>query len=89
VDSAEVERVNFTEFGDYSLKFLVIYYINSPEQGKYLDTQQAINYAIKEAFERENIEIAFPTSAVYVKNSPNSKQFAETAERLLDAQLNA
>ncbi len=67
VDSADVERVNFTEFGDYSLKFFVIYYINSADYGKYLDTQQAINFAIKGAFDRENIEIAFPTSAVYVK----------------------
>jgi small-conductance mechanosensitive channel len=67
VDSAEVERVNFTEFGDFSLKFLVIYYVSSADYGKYLDTQQAINFAIKEAFESEEIEIAFPTSAVYLK----------------------
>lgn len=64
---AQLDRVNFTEFGDYSLKFMVIYYVTSSDYGKYLDTQEKINFAIKEAFERQDIEIAFPTTAVYVK----------------------
>ncbi len=66
-DSTTFDRVNFTEFGDFSLKFLVIYYVNSADWGKYLDLQEKINFAIKEAFEREGIEMAFPTSTVYVK----------------------
>ncbi len=64
---ANLDRVNFTEFGDFSLKFLIIYYVNSSDWGKYLDTQERINYAIKEAFERESIEMAFPTNTVYLK----------------------
>jgi small-conductance mechanosensitive channel len=59
--------VHFTEFGDCNLKFLVSYYVNSADYATYLDTQQSINFAIKEAFEREDIEMAFPTSTVYVK----------------------
>lgn len=67
VDGADLDRVNFTEFGDFSLKFLVIYYVNSSDWGKYLDTQQLINFSIKESFEQEGIEMAFPTSTVYLK----------------------
>jgi small-conductance mechanosensitive channel len=67
MDSITFDRVNFTEFGDFSLKFLVIYYVNSADWGKYLDLQEKINFAIKEAFEHEGIEMAFPTSTVYVK----------------------
>ena len=67
VDAAEFERVHFTEFGDCSLKFLVSYYVNSADYATYLETQQSINFAIKEAFEREGIEMAFPTSTVYFK----------------------
>jgi len=67
VETADLDRVNFTEFGDFSLKFLVIYYVNSADWGKYLDTQQRINFDIKEAFEHEGIEMAFPTSTIYVK----------------------
>jgi small-conductance mechanosensitive channel len=61
------DRVNFTEFGDFSLKFLVIYYVNSSDWGRYLETQEKINFAIKEAFEQEGIEMAFPTNTVYLK----------------------
>ncbi len=64
---AEVERVHFTEFGDFALKFLVSYYVTVADYTAYLDTQQNINLAIKEAFDREGIEMAFPTSTVYVK----------------------
>lgn len=67
IESAEFERVHFTEFGDCSLKFLISYYVNSADYALYLETQQNINFAIKEAFEREGIEMAFPTSVVYVK----------------------
>jgi len=34
---------------------------------KYMDTQQEINFAIKEAFEKEGIEMAFPTQTVFLK----------------------
>jgi small-conductance mechanosensitive channel len=64
---AEVERVHFTEFGDCALKFLVSYFVTSADYGKYLDIQQTINFAIKEAFDREAIEMAYPTSTVYVR----------------------
>jgi small-conductance mechanosensitive channel len=64
---AEVERVHFTEFSDFALKFLVSYYVTVADYTAYLDTQQNINLAIKEAFDREGIEMAFPTSVVYIK----------------------
>jgi len=66
-EGAEVERVHFTEFGDFALKYLVSYFVTSPDYGKYLDIQQSINFAIKEAFDREAIEMAYPTSTVYVR----------------------
>jgi small-conductance mechanosensitive channel len=66
-ENAEVERVHFTEFGDFALKFLVSYYVKVADYGVYLDIQQSINFAIKDAFECEGIEMAYPTSTVYVK----------------------
>jgi small-conductance mechanosensitive channel len=67
MQNAEAERVHFTEFGDFALKFLISYYVTIADYGTYLDIQQSINLAIKEAFEREGIEMAFPTSTVYIK----------------------
>ena len=66
-DNAEFERAYFTEFGDSSLKFEISYFVNSADYVVYLETRQKINFAIKEAFEREAIEIAFPTNTVYLR----------------------
>ncbi len=61
-----IDRVHFTEFGDFSLNFEVVYYVKTQDYTKYRDTQQAINIAIKEAFEKEGIEMAFPTQTIYL-----------------------
>jgi small-conductance mechanosensitive channel len=65
--NAEIERVHFTEFGDFALKFLISYYVTVADYTTYLDAQQSINFEIKEAFDREGIEMAYPTSTVIVK----------------------
>jgi small-conductance mechanosensitive channel len=61
-----VDRIHFKEFGDFSLNFEVIYYINSKDYAKYMDVQQEINFAIKEAFEKEGIEMAYPTQTIFL-----------------------
>jgi small-conductance mechanosensitive channel len=61
-----VDRVHFTEFGDFSLNFEVVYYLNTKDYVKYKDIQQEINFKIKEAFEKEGIEMAFPTQTIFL-----------------------
>ena len=63
---ATFDRAHFFEFADFSLNFEIVYYLGSADYGKYMDTQQKINLGIKEAFEEEGIEMAFPTQTVYV-----------------------
>jgi small-conductance mechanosensitive channel len=75
-ENAEIERVHFTEFGDFALKFLVSYYVKVPDYAVYLDIKQSINFAIKDAFEREGIGMAFPTSVVYIKK-PTEKSILQ------------
>jgi small-conductance mechanosensitive channel len=60
------DRVHFTEFGDFSLNFEIVYFLNTKDYVKYRDTQQEINFKIKEAFEKEDIEMAFPTQTIFV-----------------------
>lgn len=67
MENVKTDRVHFSKFGDSSLDFEVVYYIESNDYNVYMDTQQAINLAIKEKFEKEKIEMAFPTQTVYVK----------------------
>ena len=67
VEHAELDRVHFHAFGDFSLGFEIVYYVDSQEYGDYMDVQQALNLAIVRAFEKEKIEFAFPTQTLYVK----------------------
>ena len=62
----KLDRVHFTEFGDFALVFNIIYYMNTKDYVKYRDTQQEINFKIIEAFEKEGIEMAFPTQTIYL-----------------------
>lgn len=62
----KLDRVHFTEFGDFSLNFNVIYYMNTKDYLKYRDTQQEINFKIIEAFEKEGIQMAFPTQTIFL-----------------------
>ena len=66
-ESSEIDRVHFTEFGDFSLNFGVVYYFNSSDYAKHLDAQQEINFKLKERFEKEGIEFAYPTQTVFIK----------------------
>ncbi len=61
------DRAHFASYGDYSLNFEIVYYVLSPDYAKFMDIQQEVNLKIYEAFEREKIEFAYPTSTVYVK----------------------
>jgi len=57
----EFEMIHFTEFGTLGLHFQVVYHIKTGDYTKYLGVQQDINFAIKEAFEKEGIEMGYQT----------------------------
>ncbi|MBU0498223.1 MAG: mechanosensitive ion channel family protein [Candidatus Thermoplasmatota archaeon] len=65
-DIDSLDRVHFSEFGDFSLKFDIVYYMRVQDYTRYKDTQQLINFAIREEFEKEGIQMAFPTQTVYL-----------------------
>ncbi len=62
----EVERIHFKAFGDFSLNFEVVYFVKSREYNDYMDIQQSINLALMDAFEKEKIEMAFPTQTIFL-----------------------
>lgn len=59
LEKVEFERCHFREFGSASLNFEVVYYVLSNQYRVYIDKQQEINFAIKQQFEKEGIEMAF------------------------------
>lgn len=66
-ESTRFDRAHFKSFGDSSLDFEVVYYVESPEYLVYMDRQQAINLALVRKFEAEGIEFAYPTRTLFIE----------------------
>jgi small-conductance mechanosensitive channel len=77
VESAEFDRIHFTKFGEFSLEFEIVYYMKTPDYVKYMDTQQTINFAIIEVFEKEGIKMPFPTQTILLQNTPSQADSSE------------
>jgi len=60
------DRAHFQSYGDFNLVIEIVYYTMSSDYNKYMDIQQDINLKIKEAFEKEGIEFAYPTQTLFV-----------------------
>lgn len=62
-----LDRVNFREFDSYSLNYEIVYFVNNPDFKTYLSIVENINLKIKAEFEKEKIEMAFPTQTIHVE----------------------
>jgi small-conductance mechanosensitive channel len=67
------DRAHFNEYGDYSLKFEIVYWIHSPDYNIYMDIQQAINLEIYKKFEESDISFAYPTQTLLLEQSNGRK----------------
>lgn len=65
-ESATFDRGHFASYGDFSLNFEFVYYVETPDYTKYMDIQQSINLKIYEEFEKRNIEFAYPTQTLFL-----------------------
>lgn len=75
--NARFDRSHFQGFGDSSLDYETVYYMDVPDYAAYMDTQQAINLALYEEFETRGIEFAYPTRTVFVRYEGEPPQGAE------------
>jgi small-conductance mechanosensitive channel len=65
------DRAHFKEYGDYSLKFEVVYWVQNPDYNIYMDIQQAINLDIYKQFQDAGIEFAYPTQTLLLQPQMN------------------
>jgi small-conductance mechanosensitive channel len=54
------DRCHFMQYGDFALRFEVVFIVTVAEYAVYADTLQTVNLAILERFEQMGIELAFP-----------------------------
>lgn len=68
------DRAHFSSFGDFSLNYEVVFFVETSDYAIYMDAQQAIYLAIKDAFEAQGIEFAYPTQVLYVDGMADVRQ---------------
>jgi len=73
-NEVKLDRVHFLSFGDFSLNYEIVYFVESNHYHKYMDLRQAINFRIAEEFQKRGIEFAYPTQTLYMR-----KEAPETA----------
>lgn len=66
VENVEFSRAHFKSFGDFSLIYEVVYFVEVSDYDVYMDVQQEINLGIYKEFEKEGIAFAFPTQTVFL-----------------------
>ncbi|MFQ5457713.1 MAG: mechanosensitive ion channel family protein [Myxococcota bacterium] len=74
VEGARFDRAHFKSYGASSLDIETVFYVQSPDYNTFMDIQQAINFAIMEAFEREGIEFAYPTRTLFIEKQAEQDQ---------------
>lgn len=62
---ARFDRAHFKQYGDYSLNFEIVYYVESSDYRLYMDIQQAVNLEIFRRFAEAGIEFAYPTQTLF------------------------
>lgn len=65
-DRTQFDRAHFDHYGDFSLNFETVFYVDSNDYGVFMDVKQAVLLHIHQRFEAEGIEFAYPTQTVFV-----------------------
>jgi small-conductance mechanosensitive channel len=69
VELTRFDRAHFFRFDDSSLTFEAVYYVGTGDYNKYMDINEKILLGIKGSFEKEGIQMAYPTRVIYQKRS--------------------
>lgn len=67
IQGTTFDRAHFLSFGNFSLDFEVVYYIDGNDYNRYMDIQQTINLQLKEEFAQRKIEFAYPTQTLFLQ----------------------
>ncbi|BAQ65897.1 mechanosensitive ion channel family protein [Geminocystis sp. NIES-3709] len=69
IENLTFDSAYFSGFGDFSLNFEVIYYVDSNDIKLYRLTKNQVNLSIKNAFSEHNLEFAYPTQLHYLSRA--------------------
>jgi len=77
IEGITLDRTHFKGYGDFSLIFQTVYFVESPDFNIYMDKQQIINLKLYEEFEKRKIAFAYPTQSIFLSPTNKEKQTEE------------
>jgi small-conductance mechanosensitive channel len=69
IEGAALDRVHFFAYGDFSLIYEIVYYVDGNDYTRYMELQQTANLRIYEEFGKSRIEFAYPTQTLYLNRT--------------------
>lgn len=73
-DDVEFDRGHFMNLGKTAFELEFVYYVLTSDYTIYMNVQQKILLSIVEAFEKKNIQFAYPTQTVFVDQDKDEKE---------------
>lgn len=68
------DRAHFFSYGESSLDFEAVYFVQTGDYNRYMDIRQTINFAIKDEFDKRGLAFAYPTRTLYTASVPQPPQ---------------
>ncbi len=86
-ENATYDRVHLKSFGDFSINYEIVYYVESPDYITYMNTHHEISLNIFEQFEKNGIEFAFPTQTLFLNRQEEAGEEKNNNHRLVKDSL--
>ncbi len=68
MEGVSLERIHLSDFGDSSINFELVYWVESSEYYNHMEVKQKILLDIFDAFVTEGIDFAYPTQSIFLEN---------------------
>ena len=72
IDQVTLDRIHLSDFGDFSINFELVYWVESSDYTLHMDLKQDILLAIFDQFIENEIEFAYPTQSIFIENNGNT-----------------
>lgn len=64
-----IDRIHLSDFGDFSINFELVYWVESSDFNFNMDVKQSILLEIFDEFIKNEIEFAYPTQSIFIENN--------------------
>jgi len=73
LEGVTLDRIHLAGFGDYSINFEMVYWVESSDFSLFMDKKQSILLRIFDEFIKNGIEFAYPTQSIFIEKKQVSE----------------